>query len=1001
MAEPAVRLVGRDEQLDVFDGVLSRLLDGGGYSVLIRGEPGIGKSALLEAGLDRLAAATAGGNAVAIRSGSCSELSQHIPYAVLFEAIDVNMRSPERGPADSTREPARSGGRAELISMADPVAAGAERVLGLVDELCTRLPVVIAVDDLQWMDEPGMRVWQRLSQLTDQLPLALIGTCRLVPQRPEIGRLGRLLQSGPPDRRGVVIDLDRLGSDAAARIAAQEFGRVPGPRLAAKIAEAGGNPLYIRELLAILHRSSAVRILGGFAELREGTTGFHGPAGPKGCSTNVFTYPADVSASVVAGAHSLADALADRIGSLPSTTRLLLESAAILGDEFSVSDLAHITGRPAGALLEPLDQARLGGVIEPVGSRFRFRHDLLRQALYSSLPTPIRAALHQDAALALATKGAPIDQVTAQLLAALQIDSSASGIDTGILAWLARNSDALARRSPQVAATLLEQALAAATGIEIAIAGGALDSTVIESLQAGLSSAAFLLARHDQTERLAREVLAQTKDPELAARTTWHLAYTLMRTGRPDEARACVRKALAVPGTPPHWTARLTVLNAMTIVTSGQVRPSHAVSRHALRTARTAQDPMALAYAYHAEALCHEARRDLDAAMRAQREGLDAAGNDPDLTDIKLLLMSNLASSMHADDHLEEGARVLSEARMLAETIETPRRGALAIQAAELAFELGRWDDALAEIESISDVPDLTHEARRLGLEGLIAAHRDDQATLDTHLTALADDRIPSAMARNGATWLLLLRSLAAERAGNPPEAIEALTDTMNLDSQDFTVRFTWMPRLVRLGLTIGRSEIAHQAAAVAEHEARMHPTPRKRVWASWCHGLLESDLDRLREAADYIRASQRPLYLADCLEDAAATAAATGDLTDARSTLTEAISIYAGLQATFDIRRATARLRPYNVRLGVRGNRSRPQTGWDALTATELKIATLVARGESNSEIAAGLYLSRRTVECHVTHILRKLDADCRGHVVRHMPADLWREEIAHGQAP
>ena len=90
-------------------------------------------------------------------------------------------------------------------------------------------------------------------------------------------------------------------------------------------------------------------------------------------------------------------------------------------------------------------------------------------------------------------------------------------------------------------------------------------------------------------------------------------------------------------------------------------------------------------------------------------------------------------------------------------------------------------------------------------------------------------------------------------------------------------------------------------------------------------------------------------------------------------------MSVYADLAATWDTRRAAARLRPHGIRLGVRGARRRPQTGWDALTETEIRVAELVATGRSNPAIAARLMLSRRTVETHVSHILAKLQARSR----------------------
>ena len=88
-------------------------------------------------------------------------------------------------------------------------------------------------------------------------------------------------------------------------------------------------------------------------------------------------------------------------------------------------------------------------------------------------------------------------------------------------------------------------------------------------------------------------------------------------------------------------------------------------------------------------------------------------------------------------------------------------------------------------------------------------------------------------------------------------------------------------------------------------------------------------------------------------------------------------------MRADWDATRAEARMRPYGIRRGQRGPRDRrPATGWDALTPTELRVAFLVADGLSNPAIAAELFLSYRTVQTHVSHILAKLGARSRAEV-------------------
>jgi DNA-binding CsgD family transcriptional regulator len=129
-------------------------------------------------------------------------------------------------------------------------------------------------------------------------------------------------------------------------------------------------------------------------------------------------------------------------------------------------------------------------------------------------------------------------------------------------------------------------------------------------------------------------------------------------------------------------------------------------------------------------------------------------------------------------------------------------------------------------------------------------------------------------------------------------------------------------------------------------------------------------------------------------LEDLAAVLAGHGHEEDARALLNEAVALYEDMQARWDIRRAEGRLRPYGIRRGVRGRRGpRAASGWEALTPTEIKIAALVARGDSTSDIAKGMFLSRRTVQTYISRILTKLGAKGRVEIVR--------EALRHGVSP
>jgi DNA-binding CsgD family transcriptional regulator len=194
------------------------------------------------------------------------------------------------------------------------------------------------------------------------------------------------------------------------------------------------------------------------------------------------------------------------------------------------------------------------------------------------------------------------------------------------------------------------------------------------------------------------------------------------------------------------------------------------------------------------------------------------------------------------------------------------------------------------------------------------------------------------------------------------------------------------VPERVRLATGVGAAPVGGAGAPAGAAEAAAETRPARAAAASLrCHGLLSSDPGPLRDAVAHYRGVGPAVELPAALEDLAAVLAERGCDDEARATLNEAVACYEGLGARWDIRRADGRLRPYGIKRGIRGPRGpRPTSGWEALTPTEVKIAALIGAGESTSDIARGLFLSRRTVQKHISNILAKLGAKGRVEIVR-----------------
>jgi DNA-binding CsgD family transcriptional regulator len=322
---------------------------------------------------------------------------------------------------------------------------------------------------------------------------------------------------------------------------------------------------------------------------------------------------------------------------------------------------------------------------------------------------------------------------------------------------------------------------------------------------------------------------------------------------------------------------------------------------------------------------------------------------------------------------------------LLAEQAGTPRLATARFALVDQYFYFGQWDDALAELDPVVGLPGPNYLPMLVhGLIALIAAHREDWGTAEAHLSGMParsgirGDAVPNAH------YVLLTRALLAERAGDYGEVARTLSIAIDPDlAKTMTTRIVLLPALARAALELADEATLAATAAAAQQEAEQERLPLRTAIADQCRGLMTGDPGPVLSAADYFEVSGRPLDHGLALEDAAVLAARRDDLASARQALAGAVVAYQALGAGWDIHRANARLRPFGVRPRRAAYEDRPVSGWGALTPTEVKVAGLVAGGKSNPDIAAELFLSRNTVQTHVSHILTKLGAQSRVEIV------------------
>jgi transcriptional regulator with XRE-family HTH domain/tetratricopeptide (TPR) repeat protein len=843
-------LIGRDNEIGTLVGLVRDVAVGRGSSLLIEGEPGIGKSVLVGTALAKAADAEC-----QVFWGAGDELGQSLPLLPLLEGLRI--REPSADPRRSTIL-GLVRGEVALDRGIDVSAALAEQLLALVAEHCAVRPVVLVVDDLQWADQASITLWGRLARLARQTPLLLVGMMRPVPRRDDLLALRRVVGDFARLR------LTALTGGAVAKLVASLVGGVPGETLLRLADNAVGNPLYITELVAALTRSSSVTITGaGDAELTSDSA------------------PSSLSA-----------AIADRLCFVSGPVRDVLRAAALLGVDFAVPDLAVVLSQSVSDLVPAIDEARAAGVLAESGHGLGFRHPLIRAALYDEMPVSVRAAWHLDVGRALAEAGAPADRVARQLLRAA--DGPPEPMDDWILSWLVRTADLLVGQTPQVAAELLGQAVAGAR------AGSALHDRLVSRF----ADALYRIGDTAGAEQVASRALAYVVDSDVLIDLHWTLAQCRIRIGQHAESLATLNQALTSPDISGRDRARLLVLAARTHSSNGEMEKAGHVATNALVVASEAGDDWAAAWALHVLTIVNTMQgRPADSLPLFDR-ALAVTEADRALTDLRLLLHFNKAVSLGALDRYEEAFAAARHGQCLARELGAVVRVAQAQTALnQLSFATGRWNDTMPE-EALA-CPEYAAACSDLGIAAVISFHRGDFAAARNRLAAAVPhaERIGNRVVGS----LALARSLDLEQVGSLPEALAVLTAGFAESTEELEEIEDLLADAVRLAMRIGDVRTAQGFTDRAAALAAGSQIPHREASILHCRGLLDHDATQLVAAADRYEQASRPLPRAQALEAAAGEFIRVGDREQARAAFTQAVEVYRSLGAAADVARLQA----------------------------------------------------------------------------------------------
>jgi ATP/maltotriose-dependent transcriptional regulator MalT len=945
-------LIGRRHELGVLDRALAAVERGPSRAVGLRGEPGIGKSRLLAE-----LASRAEERGHLVLAGRATELERDLPFALLIDAFDRQLSSdpPRRLDDEHLAQlaavlPAVAGmPGVEPTAFPDGRHRVARAVRALLELLAGQRPVTLLLDDVQWADAASADV---LALLLHRPPptRVLLAMATRAGRAPDLeAALETAVRNGSAD----VLDVGPLSRQEANGLMAS-LRRAARERL---YVESGGNPFYLEAL---------ARAAGSDTQ--------------RGAATGMAGVPRAVRA-----------ALAGEVGVLPAHMREVLEGAAVAGDPFEPELAGAAVGVSESAVLSALDELLAADLVRATDQprRFRFRHPLVRRAVYEGTAGGSRLAAHARAADALAARGATPAQ------RAHHAERAARAGDMEAVDLLAEAAAETAARAPATAAGWYGSAL------RLLPDGPEHDDRRLALLRAqadAFISANRAVEARDALRRALR--LIPTDDAVALAEMTAALAHLEVWFINPDEAHDLLTEALSALGdNAPRERALLTLELALERESCGDYEAVGLLAEEARVAAQEAGNPVLdAAAAIHAADAAGAVLRGVDeaAVARAERmldraEALVDALPDEAVTDrlenVLSLATSQLFSDRSPGPTAERGLRL---ARESGQGFMASSFMAMLGYAAERSGDLGSARKAAEDaVDSalISGNATIMFWGSMLSAWVALAQGRATDALADAELAVEATRSYPSS-----AGWTLADARLAS---GDANGAFRALESSGWVDPHlPLSDRLRALEVVVRVHLALGRREKAAEWAARAPEEAAGRRTGVLGAIARLieAHVLLAQEepqkaASAALAAASVAKEAGAPLWEGRCRTLAGEALAAEGKADEARAELRRAAD---DLDA-----RGAAGYRDAALRiLRQLGERPRPAPAaaaptdeageLAALTPREREVAALVAEGRTNRQIGAQLHLSEKTIEKHVSSAMAKLGVTSRTGIAR-----------------
>ena len=918
-------LLERSWELSLIDEAVAAAAAGEGRVVAIEGEPGIGKTALLDALAQR-----SGEAGMTVLTARARELERDFGFGVVRQLFEAAAR--DRPLAEVFAGQARFAAAVLGIELEDaaPTPAG-ETVYPAIHglywmalNLSESTPLALIVDDAHWADGASRRFLSYLAPRLGDLPMVLAVAARPSEQTDRL-RHG----IGDPD----VLEPQRLSEEATATIV-RSFAPDAGDDACRECHQTtGGNAFYVRELAAAIRD----RVPGGGAPLLDTWS-----------------------------PQSVTRTIAGRIAALAPGSREVARACAVLGDGAAPNQIARIAGLADEPARDAVDSLRTAGILAPT-PRIEFAHPIVRSAVEASIPPGLLSGGHARAARLESAAGAAPERVAVHLLAS----------DPAEDPWAcerlrAAASEAIARGAPEAAVSYLERALEEPAPAE--------DRPGL-LLELGTATA-FALRPGAAAHVLRAFELAGSAEERLDA-ALLH-AHLSLQAGRGAEALEPLFRVLEE--SPADSSRALLVEGFAANLTRAQLSGRRAAQpiidslRARVDVGPDGDPPVLIAIGAELAMEGIDRERAVELAA-AGLERLDAvpplARAFAGLTAVRTLIVAD------AD---ELARRVVEEAMEAARArgalfdfiYYAVSRANLAFRAGEIfeseadarsAYEIARgerWPLGLASIAS--------YLVQALVERGELEEARDvlRETGLDRPAEALSDVYTANA--------LLLARAGLKLADGDPADALadlEELRERQEAFAEPNPSVICWRSAMALALAELGERDRALDLAAEEIELARRWGAPRALGMALRAAGVVEggtAGAGLLRDAVEVLAGSFARLEHGRALADLGEAMLAEGDQAEAREHLRRALELADACGAAALEERVLAGLRA----AGARPRRAQLR-GPDALTPSERRVAEMAAEGLTNREIAERLFVTVRTVEYHLQGTYRKLGIDGR----------------------